>query len=163
MRRALWFVILIAGCESKIDKLDKAVDKLSDRVENNRVSKGLDKLDRDDAAQHLAAAREAIGKGGEAAEDCSWVTRAGEGNDASRDTIKELGKLCNFDVPLGRASRAVIAAEKAKAEQPDAPSLTECSSDEWAASKRTLDGAFGGESRWTDLKGRWTKVCPDAK
>lgn len=163
MRRTLWIAILIAGCESKVDKLDKAIDKLSERVENNRVSKGLDKLDSEDAKQHLASAREAIAKGADAAEDCSWVTRAGEGNDATRDTIKELGKVCGFDVPLARATRAVVAAEKAKAEQPESPSLTECSSDEWATAKRTLEGAFAGEVRWTELKTRWTKACPDTK
>jgi len=165
MLRTLTIVAVIGGlgCESKVDKVDKALDKMADKIENNtvvkKVDQGLDKLDTGDAEQHLNAAREAIGNGGEAAEDCSWVARAGEGTEATRDTVKQLAKLCSFDVPLGRATRAVTAAEKAKAEQPEAPSLTECSSDEWAASQRTLDAAFGGESRWTDLKARWAKVC----
>jgi hypothetical protein len=159
--RTLWFVLLIAGCESKIDKLDKAVDRLSEQVDNNKVSKALDKLDSDDAKQHLASARAAINKGGTAAEDCSWLAR-GESKSAP-DAIKELEKLCAIEVPFGRASHAVVAAEKAKAEQPEAPSLTECSSDEWAAGKRKLDELASAESRWMDLKARWAKVCPDAK
>jgi hypothetical protein len=52
--------------------------------------------------------------------------------------------------------------EAARAEQPEAPALTECSSDEWPKAKTTLDRDFGAEPRWTDLKARWAKVCPGA-
>jgi len=155
-------VVLTAACESKVDKLDKALDKLEDKVDNNRVAKGLDKLDTDEAEQHLTSAREALSKGADPAEDCSWVARAGQGTDKTRDTVAQLDRLCRLELPLSRATKAVVAAEKAKAEQPEAPSLTECSSDEWAAAKKTLDAAFGGEATWKDLQARWTKVCGNA-
>jgi hypothetical protein len=156
--RALLLIVFL-GCESKVDKLDKALDKLEAKVEDNKVSKTLDKLDTDEANDHLKAAKEAIGKGGDAPEACSWAAR----NNPPSPALTELQKLCNLDVPLAKATRAVTAAEKAKADQPGAPSYTECSSDEWAAARRTLDDKFASEPRWTDLKTRWTKVCPDAK
>jgi hypothetical protein len=59
-----------------------------------------------------------------------------------------------------RARRALAAAEKARAEQKDAPSLTECSSDEWAAVKTKLDAEHSGKAEWTDVKARWAKACP---
>ena len=162
MRTALLLIALTA-CESKVDN---AIDKLEDKVKNNtvvqKVDKGLDNLDRDEASTHLAKAKEMVGKGEDPAEACSWAERAG--TNAATDTVKELAKLCQLDVPLARATRAVAAAEKAKAEQPSAPSFTECSSDDWAAMKTKLEGgAFASDSRWADLKARWAKVCPDAK
>ncbi len=159
MRTAL-FLLALTACESKIDK---AIDKMGDKVKDNtvvqKVDKGLDKLDSDEATTHLAKAKEMIGKGEDPAEACSWADRSA-GNSAT-DAVKELSKLCQLDVPLGRATRAVITAEKAKAEQPSAPSLTECSSDDWAAMKTKIEGgAFATDSRWGELKARWTKVCP---
>jgi len=166
MRSVLLLVMLgtIAGCESKVDKLDQALDRLEDKVKSNstvqKVDKGLDKLDSDEATGHLAKAKEMIAKGEEPAEACSWVTRAG--TNTATDAVKELDKLCQVDVPLGRATRAVVAAEKAKAEQPSAPSFTECSSDEWAQTKAKLDGSsFASDARWSELKTRWSKVCPN--
>ena len=154
--RCVIVMLLVVGCESKVDKLDKAIDKLEEKVENNRVSKTLDKLDSDEATQHLQSARDAIGKGRDAPEDCSWAQR-------TPSAPAELVRLCTFDVPFTKASRAVTAAEKAKEAQPGAPSYTECSSDEWAAAKRTIEDKFGGDAKWGDLKARWAKVCPDAK
>lgn len=163
MRSALFLVILAAGCESKVDKLDQAIDKLGDKVKDNtvvqKVDKGLDKLDSDEASDHLAKAKEMIGKGEEPHEACSWVARAA--TSSATDTVKELARLCALDVPLARATKAVVAAEKAKAEQPSAPSLTECSSDDWAAMKTKIEGgAFASDARWGDLVARWNKVCP---
>jgi hypothetical protein len=163
MRSVLFLVILAAGCDSKVDKLDKAIDNLGDKVKDNtvvqKVDKGLDKLDSDEASEHLAKAKEMVGKGEEPHEACSWVTRA-QTNSATA-TVKELEKLCTLDVPLTRATKAVVAAEKAKAEQPSAPSLTECSSDEWSTMKTKIEGtAFASDAKWSDLKARWTKVCP---
>jgi phage shock protein A len=156
--RSVLLVVLLMGCESKIDKIDKTIDKLEDKVKNNatvqKVDKGLDKLDSDEASGHLTKAKEMIAKGEDPAEACSWVDRAG----TATDTTKELDKLCKVDVPMARATKAVVAAEKAKAEQPSAPSLTECSSDDWAAMKTKLEGS--SDARWADLKARWSKVCP---
>lgn len=162
MRIALLLVI-VAACDSKVDKLDKALDRMEDKVKNNtvvqKVDKGLDKLDSDEASGHLSKAKEMVAKGEEPHEACSWVTRAA--SNSATDTVKELEKLCSLDVPLGKATKAVTAAEKAKAEQPSAPSLTECSSDEWAAMKTKIEGSsFASDSRWGDLKSRWAKVCP---
>lgn len=158
--RSAWLLVLVLGCESKIDKLDKAIDKMEDKVKNNtvvqKVDKGLDKLDTDEASDHLTKAKEMIAKGEEPMEACSWVDRAGASS--AQDTVKQLQKLCQVDVPLTKATKAVVAAEKAKAEQPSAPSLTECSSDDWAAMKPKLEGT--SDSRWGDLKARWAKVCP---
>lgn len=161
--RSVLLLIALTACDSKVDKLDKALDKMGDKVKDNSVvksvDKGLDKLDSDEASTHLAKAKEMIGNGENPAEACSWVTRAG--TNTATDAVKELDKLCKLDVPLAAATKAVVTAEKAKAEQPQAPSLTECSSDEWAQTKTKIEGSsFASDSRWTDLKGRWTKVCP---
>ncbi len=158
MRSALLLVVvLILGCESKIDK---AIDRMEDKVKSNtvvqKVDKGLDKLDTDEASDHLTKAKEMVAKGEEPMEACSWADRAGASS--AQDTVKQLQKLCQVDVPLTKASKAVVAAEKAKAEQPSAPSLTECSSDDWAAMKTKLEGT--SDSRWGELKARWAKVCP---
>ena len=154
--RCVLFVLLVVACESKVDKLDKALDKLEDKVENNKVSKTLDKLDSDEANQHLTSARELIGKGGDAPEDCSWAQR-------TPAAPAELVRLCTVDVPLAKATKAVTAAEAAKTAQPEAPSYTECSSDAWSAARRKLDDKLGSDPKWSDLKARWAKVCPDAK
>lgn len=160
MRSALLLVLVLSGCESKIDKLDKAIDKMEDKVKSNtvvnKVDKGLDKLDTDEASGHLATAKEMVAKGESPMEACAWADRAGASS--AQDTVKELKKLCSVDVPLAKATKAVVAAEKAKAEQPSAPSLTECSSDDWAAMKTQLEGT--SDARWNDLKARWAKVCP---
>jgi hypothetical protein len=160
MRSAL-LLILVLGCESKIDKLDKAIDKMEDKVKNNtavqKVDKGLDKLDTDEASDHLTKAKEMVAKGEEPMEACSWVDRAAS-SAQDKVPVKELQKLCQVDVPLTKATKAVVAAEKAKVEQPSAPSYTECSSDDWAAMKTKLEGT--GDARWSDLKVRWAKVCP---
>ncbi len=167
-RALLLSSFLMLGCESKVDKLDKALDRMADKIDDNGVARGLDKLDADEAKTHLAHAKESIAAGDAAAEDCSWAARVEDkGKDsatnATRDIVKQVNRLCTFDVPLGKATRALTAAEKAKAEQPEAPSLTECSSDDWAAAKRTLDDAFAGDAKWTALQGRWAKACPDSR
>jgi hypothetical protein len=69
-------------------------------------------------------------------------------------------QLCSYDVVMIRARRALTAAEKARAEQKDAPSLTECSSDEWASAKTKLDADYSGKAEWADFKARWAKACP---
>ena len=145
-------VVVVAGCDegtkSKISEVGKKVDK------------GLDKLDTDEVGTHLTAAKAAVANGTEPHEACSFAGRATV-TDATKAQVDELKKLCDLDVPLGRAMKAVVAAETAKAEQPQAPSFTECSSDEWASMKTKLDGgAFASDAKWTELKARWTKVCP---
>ncbi len=140
--------------EAKPSLKDKAVKVV------NKVDNGLDKLDADEATTHLAAAKESISGGGDAAPDCAWANSVTDATDAIRTQVKELRQLCSVDVPLAKATHAVVAAEKAKAEQPGAPSYTECSSDTWAKAKKQLDGST--EPRWTDLQTRWKKVCPDA-
>jgi predicted small secreted protein len=129
-----------------------------------KVDQALDDLDTADVERHLANARDAIGRGVDAVEDCAWAaTIAG---DVAREAVKarspidELRRLCRFDAPLGRATRAVAKAERARAEQPEAPSLTECQSDDYARAARELDAAYASEPRWTAVKTRWANVCP---
>ena len=133
---------------------------VKDKVVNagKKVDKALDGLDADEANTHLANAKDAVGKGSDPAEDCSWV-RGATSTDATADAIKQLQALCATDVPLAKATKAVVAAETAKQEQPGAPSYTECSSDSWAKAKTQL--ASSTDSRWTYLQTRWKKVCPD--
>jgi hypothetical protein len=96
-----------------------------------------------------------IARGEEPRADCGWAERAPDS--AGK---KQLLQLCSFDVPMIRARRAVVAAEKARAEQKDAPSLTECSSDDWASVKPKLDADHSGNPAWSDLEARWAKACP---
>ena len=126
----------------------------------NKVDNAVDKFEANDAKDHLAKAKTTLASGTEPAEDCSWV--AGQTDtDATKPALDELRKLCSIDVPLERAKQAVVRAEKARAEVPEAPSLTECQSDDWAAMKTKLDAS--SDPRWADLKTRWAKVCPDQK
>jgi hypothetical protein len=149
MRRTLVLLLFVVGCDSG-KELAKKVDKVADD------------LDKGEAATYLAQAKESVAKGTEPAEACTWVKSSAAQNAAAaaKPTIDELTRVCSLDVPLMRATRAVTAAEAARNEQPQAPSLTECSSDEWPKAKTTLDRDFGAEPRWTDLKARWAKVCP---
>jgi hypothetical protein len=156
MLRTLLLVLLAfaAGCDNGKAKAKEAV---------NKVDKVIDEDDANEAKQHLTNAKEAIGKGMEPSEDCSWAARA-QDKDTTKASIDELKRICSVEVPLAKATKAVVAAEKAKAEQPEAPSFTECSSDDWATSKRAIEGGpNAGDAKWTDLKARWAKVCPDAK
>lgn len=125
-----------------------------------KVDKGLDKLDTDEVGTHLAAAKQAVAGGTEPHEACSYAART-TATDATKASLDELKKLCELEVPLARATKAVVAAEKAKAEQPQAPSLTECASDEWAAMKTKIAaGPHASDATWKVLEARWTKVCP---
>lgn len=156
MWRVIPLVLLAFACDS-----DKAKTKAKEAV--NKVDKAIDNLDVDEAKQHLANAKDAVAKGLDAAEDCSWAARIADDvvKDTIKDPVKELKRICSFDAPLARATKAVVAAEKAKAEQPEAPSFTECSSDDWAAMKRQIDGSpNASDARWTELKARWAKICP---
>jgi hypothetical protein len=143
----------LAGCDdgaSKVKEMGKKIDK------------AVDKLDTDEASGHLAAAKQAVAHGREPAEACSWAQSATADNaaEAARATVAELRTLCTLEVPLGRATRALAQAEAARAELPDAPSLTECSSDDWARARGQLERDHGAEARWTALKARWAKACP---
>lgn len=148
-------VALAAGCDdgkAKVKEVGKKVDQ------------ALDNLDKGEAAAHLATARDAVARGTEPAEACSWAASAAADSAAAtaQPAVTELRRLCSLDVPLGRATRAVTQAEAARAEQPEAPSLTECSSDEWPRARQRLDRDHASEPRWTELKARWAKVCPGA-
>jgi hypothetical protein len=140
----------LVACKDAKSKLEEGAQK---------VDKAIDKLSVDDVKQHLQNAKDALAKGVDALEDCSWAERTSE-NEAIKASLDELKKVCNYDQPLARATRAVVRAEKAKAEQPEAPSYTECSDDDWAKMKQQLDASHADDAKWTALKGRWTKVCP---
>lgn len=153
-----------------VDTIDKAgeraVDKVKgmvpDRVKSaaRRVDQALDGLDTSELTAWLAKAKASIAAGGTAEEACSWVMRATD----DRAGLAELRTLCDVEVPLGKATRAVVAAEKARAELPEAPSLTECSSDDWAAVQRTFAGSpTASDARWTALEARWAKACPGGR
>lgn len=148
-----------AGCDSS-DRA-KVKEKAGEAVD--KVDKAIDNLDVDEAKQHLSSAKDAIARGLDAAAECSWAARVADdvAKDAVKDPVRELKRLCSFDAPLGRATKAVVAAEKAKAEQPEAPSYTECSSDAWVTAGREIEATpHAGDPRWTDLKARWAKICP---
>jgi hypothetical protein len=142
---AVLVLVAVAACDDGKAKVEAAAQK---------VDHAVDKLDRDEAAGHLATARAALAANTDPAEACTWV--------ASHPTATELARLCSFDVPMRHATMAVTAAEKARAEMPAAPSLTECSSDGWPAAKRALDRDHPGEPAWTALVARWATVCPGA-
>lgn len=141
-------------------KVTQAADKVGQAA--GKVGQALDKLDAADVAERIARAREAIQTGVEPADDCAWVARLPESAvaDATRGSLADLRRVCDVDAPLARATRALARAEKARAELPDAPSLTECSSDDWGKAGARLDGGAGaGEPRWAELKARWAKAC----
>ena len=148
MTRTLSAVLLLcalAACDDGKAKVEAAAKKLDNAV---------DKLEKDEAATQLASAKAALAANTDPAEACTWV--------ASHPTATELARLCSFDVPMRHATLAVTMAEKARAEQPEAPTLTECQSDEWTKAKAKLDAAHASEPAWTALAARWAKVCAGA-
>jgi hypothetical protein len=144
-------MLAVVACKDGKERMNEA---------KKDVDKAVDTLELDDAKQHLVNAQAALAKGLDAVEDCTWAATVA--SDVVKDPVTELRRLCSFDAPLGRATRAVDKAEKARAEQPDAPSLTECQSDSYAKAAKELDASFATEPRWTSVKARWTKVCPGA-
>ena len=153
-RYSLIVLALVAcdeGTKSKVKETAKKVDT------------AMDKLDTSDAKEHLDKAKAALASGTDPAEDCSWVASQTD-TEATKDTLAELRKLCSFDAPLERAKQAVVRAEKARAEVPEAPALTECQSDDWANMKAKLAASpHASDPRWADLQARWAKACPDQK
>lgn len=145
-------VLGLLACDEGIkSKVKGTVDK---------ADKAVDKLEAGDAKEHLDKAKAQLATGTEPAEDCSWVARQTD-TDATKPTLDELRTLCTLDVPLARAMPAVVRAERARAEVPDAPTLTECQSDDWPNMKAKLEAST--DPRWADLKARWAKACPDQK
>lgn len=136
-------LLALTGCDDGKAKVESATRK-ADQV--------VDKLDRDEAADQLASARASLAQGTDPGEPCTWVT--------SHPAATELARLCSFDVPMRHATLAVTMAEKARAEQPEAPMLTECSSDEWTRARQQLDRAHASEPAWTALVARWSTICP---
>ena len=162
MKRVIPLVVLVlagpaAGCEESKSRAKAAVKKVDEVVDN---------LDLDEAKAQLSRARDAVARGLDTAVECSWAARIADdvARDALQDPIRELKRICSFDAPLARATKAVASAEKARAAQPEAPSLTECSSDDWANMQQLLDASpYASEPRWTEVKARWAKACPDAR
>ncbi|HEY5938672.1 MAG TPA: hypothetical protein VIU61_28670 [Kofleriaceae bacterium] len=148
MFRILVLVSLVAGCDDPKGKVTGAAKKADQALEN---------LDKSEAAGHLAKAREAVAAGQEPHDACSWVART---TDTSNQDVVQLRRVCKFEVPMQKARAAADKARKAREEQPEAPSLTECSSDDWAAAKKILDAEFSDDATWSALKTSWTKVCP---
>lgn len=149
MISVLAVIAALAGCKDGKEQMKEAAKD---------VDHAIDKIDLDDAKQHLVNAKDAIARGLDAVEDCTWATSVAD--NVMDNPVVELRRLCSFDAPLGRATRAVEAAEKARAEQAGAPTLTECQSDAYAKAARELDAKFASEPKWTELKARWAKVCP---
>lgn len=144
---ALLLLLVVAACDDGKAKVEAGARKA-----DQAYDKTVGKLDRDEAAGHLAAAKAALAQGTDPGEACTWS--------ATNPAATELARLCSFDVPMQYATRAVTMAEQARAQQPDAPMLTECSSDSWTRAKQKLDGKHASEPTWTALVARWTKVCP---
>jgi hypothetical protein len=149
MWRACLIVVALVACE---EGTKAKVKETATKVDN-----AVDKFEANDAKDHLDKARAQLAAGTDPAEDCSWASSQTD-TAATKPALDELRKLCSIDAPLERAKQAVVRAEKAKAEQPEAPSLTECQSDDWANMKAKL--ASSGDPRWKDLEARWAKVCP---
>ncbi|KAB2896676.1 MAG: hypothetical protein F9K40_14070 [Kofleriaceae bacterium] len=152
---AALLLVLLAACEGTADKA-KEIGK--------KIDNAADKLDRSEADTYLAQAKDAVLKNQEPSEACSWLTSSSAQNAAAsaQASIDELRVVCTKTVPLMRAANAVNAAEAARREQPQAPTLTECASDAWAKEKVVLERDFPTEPLWIDLRARWAKVCPDA-
>lgn len=149
----LLIMFAFAGCDDGKAKVEKAVDK---------AGQAVDKLENDEAQAHLAAAQQAFTAGKEAPEACSWAksATADELAQRRRPDVVELRRLCAFETPLLRATTALKAAETARAEQPQAPTLTECQSETWSQAAAVLDREHADSTRWAELKARWVKACP---
>jgi hypothetical protein len=146
-----------AACDDGASKAKEAVNKA-----DKAVDKAQEAIDGDEAGKQLAAASQAFAAGKEAPEACSWARSAAADQVAAsgRASVATLRDLCELETPLARALAAVEKAEKARAEQPQAPTLTECQSETWSQAAASLDGKYADNARWTGLKARWAKACP---
>lgn len=135
---------------------------LVDKVKGvgDKVGGALDKLDTGEAHDKLAAAKASIAGGLEASDECDWAARQTAPEATVAATIGELKKLCALDVPVSRATKAVVKAEAAKASDPQGKEFTECSSDDYAkAAQIVAAGGFASDPKWTELTARWSKIC----
>jgi hypothetical protein len=154
MRTWLMVMLLVVACDEGTKTKAKETAK--------KVDNAMDTMDKNDATDRVAHATAEVAAGNDPAEDCSWLTTQTP-TDATRPALAKLRAICDFEAPLARASAAVVRAEKARAEQQEAPSLTECQSDDWVNMKAKLEKHGVPVARLDDLKARWAKVCPDSK
>lgn len=158
-RLALLVLVLLSAsaCEDGASKAKEAVNKA-----DKAVDKAQEALDGDEAGKQLAAASRAFAAGREAPEPCSWARSAAADQLAAsgRSNVASLRDMCDLETPLVRALAAVEKAEKARAEQAQAPTLTECQSETWSQAAAVLDGKYAANTRWNGLKARWAKACP---
>ena len=75
VRSLLAVVLALAACDEAKQKADKAVDTVKNNSAVQKVDKALDNLDLDEVKAHLSSAKDAIGRGLEAAEDCAYAAR----------------------------------------------------------------------------------------
>ena len=141
------------------------------------VACGKGKKDVDEASKFflesvtkdLAAVKQALAKGEDPKYKC-----AGAGAYAEELTkrkvaeaepvVKELTKLCGYDVPLAALEGATKKAEEARKAKPDADPLSECySAPHDMAVEDLKKGGYEGDDKVKALATRWDAACPPKK
>jgi hypothetical protein len=148
--RLVLALVLLAACDQAKEAAKKA-------------DHGLDSMQLDEVKASVTSVKANLAAGKDSLSDCAVGLRMSEdvGDSAeAKALVAELRTLCNHDVPLASATRAVVEAEQARAARPAENPLSECYSAAWDTAVDKLDRDSKADAPWTALKERWAKACP---
>jgi len=117
----------------------------------------------------LDAVKQALAKGEDPRYKCAgagaYAEELTKKKIAEAETVvKELTKVCGYDVPLAALEGATKKAEEARKAKPDADPLSECYSAEHDLAVDELKkGGHEGDDKVKTLATRWDAACPPKK
>jgi hypothetical protein len=152
-------VLVMNGCGSSGETAKPGEGKLDEAEQFflKSVKKDLEdiksKLAKGEDAKYDCVAGESYGK-----------EIQGKNNAEAETTVKEILKLCKYDVPLKALEGAVTKAEEARKAKPDEAVLSECFSADYSMSSEDLTkNNFAADEKVKALTARWDVACPPKK
>lgn len=162
-RTTTWMVTLalaltLAACGKKDDKAGggKEPDE-ADQFLLKSVKKDLEEV------------KQALAKGEDAKYSCVAAKTYGEELTKNKiaeaePVVKELTRLCDYDVPLAALERATQEAEQARKEKPDDDPLSACYSAEHDMAMQALtEAGLASDDKVKAVAARWDAACPAKK
>ncbi len=147
-----WIVValLLVACS------EETKQKVKDKAD--KVDKALDESDQSDFAERITEIRAAMTAGQSTTAKCAGALSLAEGDTSAN--ANEIRTLCEHDVPLASATRAVEAAEKARAAAKPGDVVSECFEAAWETANDKLSAKHPTDPAFVALKDRWAKACP---
>jgi hypothetical protein len=130
---------------------------------------GADKFFLESVQKSLDEVKQALAKGEDPKYKCAGAGAYAEELTkkkikAAEATVKELTKLCSYDVPLAALEGATKKAEEARKAKPDEQVLSDCFSADHDLSVEDLKkGGFEGDEKVKAVVARWDAACPPKK